>query len=450
MQIKIVKLKGGERYPFLMNEEGVPDFWVTHFVTQKLRMSLALTSITQYLKNIRHLKKWEIINGRDLLEEIYEGKVPTRDDIKSICDHCYYQAKALELPKKSSSKNRVIDMSKFTLLKDVDLPTIGGDQYITRLAHISEFLYFIGKERVKLKPSAASLFDELDEMKKEFKRNRPKGRLKRKQTDKSGIPDDVFEDFVAVAKYYSKHNPFKDSNVRYRNYLIVRVLHETGFRCSELLTLRENDIDWDADMAKLEVRRDHDRETDPRANEPNAKTLGRSVRISKELREELSHYIDFIRTKTKTAHTHPYIFVSHKSKKGHYESGRPITQQTITDLYNRIKKVNPERFWGITPHLFRHYFNDQLSIRIDKIRQDTLQEVARLEQAGQYEAAKLYAKEHTISEQQELEIRAEMNGHSSLDSGRTYLKRTIVSKAQRINEALLEMLNQKVEGANYA
>lgn len=448
MQIKTVKLKSGERYPLLMSEDGTPDFWTTHFVTQRLRMSKAATTISQYLKNIKHLKKWEMVNSRDLLKEIYEGKVPTREDIKRICEYCYYQAKSLDLTKRDRSKKAVINMSKFVLSKGADLPTVSPSQYITRLAHVSEYLHFIGKERVKHKPTAASLFDALDEMKNDFKRNYPKGQFKKKQLDKSGIPDDVFEGFVAVSKPSSKHNPFKDPDIKFRNYLIVQVLYETGIRCSELLALRIGDIGTDADAPVLIVRREHDRQDDPRPNEPNAKTLGRSVRISKVLRDLLWHYIKSVRIKTKAAKKHPYIFVSHKGKKGSYDSGMPISQQTITDLSNCIKKVNSERFWGITPHLFRHYFNDRLSARIDEERQTVLQEVIRLEQASQIEAAKQYAKENTLTEQRELEIRAEINGHSSLDSGRFYLKRTTKKQAQKISEAVLEKLMHKIEGMN--
>lgn len=445
MKIKIAKFKSGERYPFLLSEDGVPDFWVTHFVTQRLRMDMAATTISTYLKNFHHFKKWEIANNRNILDEIYKGKIPCREDIDNIKEHCLYQAKALSV----KAGRKVIDMAKFMILSDQEKLTVSKSSYITRVAHIAEFLSFIGRERVKHKPNAAMLFNELDKMKKLFKRNMPKSKVKIRKPDKSEIESSVFYEFIEVSKPNSPINPFKGADVKFRNFLILQVLIETGFRRSELLSLQISNIGSNANEPALTVVREHDRENDPRTDEPNAKTLGRTVPISKELRDLLYFYINNIRTKTKIADKYPYIFVSHKDKKGSYKSGKPLEKQTINDILNRIKSVNPERFWGITPHLYRHFFNELLSIQIDNERQEVQKEVERLERSGLHEAAKAYRSENEITEQRELEIRADFNGHSSLDSGRTYLKRTIKKKLQKISKEVQKKLSKAaVEVAN--
>ncbi|MFV1872769.1 MAG: tyrosine-type recombinase/integrase [Oleiphilus sp.] len=441
MRVAVKKFKSGERYVFLLGDDGVPDFWVTHFVTQNLRMSKAATTIEQHLKSIKHLKLWESINGRDLLEEIYNGKVPSRDDINALKEHCCYQALAF----RKKPETNVVDMGQFHLSRTQDKPTIGKNQYVTRVAHIAEFLCFVGKERVKHRPIAAKLFDDLDVMKRKLKKGMPKGRLNKGNLDKSGISDDVFEDFVEVAKPDSEYNPFKDPDVKFRNYLIVQTFYEAGLRCSELLALRIGDIGTDIENPEILVYRRHDSKEDARPKEPTAKTLERSVPISTELRGLLNLYIKSHRAQTKSAKTHPFIFVSHKDKKGSYTSGEPIVQQTVNDLFNRIKNVNSERFWGITPHLYRHFFNDQLSDRIDEEREAVKREVIRLETSGKVEEAKQYANENMITEQRELEIRANLNGHSSLDSGRTYLKRTARKQAHKIRQKMHEKLKHKVE-----
>ena len=445
MKIVVKKFKSGERYAFLLGEDGIPDFWVTHFVTQKLRMTKATNTIEQYLKEIKHLKRWEEINGRDLLEEIYHGKVPSRGDINKLKEHCFYQAKAI----KKVSAGNVVDMGQFYLSKTSDKPTISKFQYTRRVSHIAEFLHFIGQERVKFKPSAAELFDALDEMKTRLKSGMPRGKLQKAILDKSGIADDVFEDFVEVAKPHSSYNPFKTPVVQFRNYLIVQVLYETGFRRSELLALRISDIGTETDNPTLSVVRRHDSKDDPRFNEPTAKTLGRAVSITKELRDLLGTYIKIHRSNTKVAKKHPFIFVSHKDKEGHYETGYPLTKQTINDIFNSIKAVNPERFWAITPHSFRHFFNDQLSDIIEREREAVKEEVKRLERAGLHQEAQQYANENTITEQRELEIRAELNGHSSVKSGQYYLKRTTRKEAQKIRQKMLARIKRKVEEGSY-
>lgn len=444
MRIEVMKFKSGERYPMLLGDDGVPDFWVTHYVTQNLRNDKASTTIVQYLKSFIHFKKWERMNDRSILDEIYSGKIPNSDEIKKIKEHCNFQSKAL-LEKKIG---KVTDMSQFHLSKSMDKPTVSKNHFNTRIAHIADFLSFIGQERVKHKPTAAKLTDELKKMEKEFKKNKPKRTLKKSSVDKSGIPDDVFEDFIEVARPGSLYNPFKNMDIQFRNYIILQVFYETGFRCSELLALRIGDIGSEIDNPTLTIERRHDSKDDPRPREPTAKTLGRTVRISSELRSLLHFYIKNQRAQTETSISHPFIFVSHKSKKGSYESGKPIVQQTINDIFNFIKKVNPERFWGVTPHLFRHYFNQLVSAQIDSQKEIVLKEVERLERSGIPETAKLYSRENMITEQQELEIRAYLNGHSSLDSGRFYLDRTIRMRAKKISEAVHEKLKQTINGVN--
>lgn len=444
MRIKVHKFKSGERYIFLLDDDGVPDFWVTHYVTQRLRMNKAATTIEQYLKEIKHFRRWEMLNGRDVLQEIYNGRVLSLKDIKNLKEHCAYQAKALD----QSQVGKVVDMGKFYLSKIKERPTVSTKHYKTRVRRIADFLHFIGQEMVKMGPSAVKLFDELDEMKRRLTSDLPKARLNRTSVDKSGIPDSSFEDFVSVSKPDSEHNPFKMSVVQLRNYLIVQTLYETGFRYSELLALRIGDIETDIDDPRLLVERRHDSNDDPRTREPTAKTLGRSVSISKGLRDLLQTYIRHHRSQTKLAKTHPFIFVSHKGKKGYYHSGQPLAKGSVNSLYKRIQNVNSEMFWGITPQSYRHFSNDQLSKCFDEYKAEVKNEVARLERAGQIQEAKQYANENQLTEARELEIRAELNGHSSLSSGRTYLKRTTRKLATEMRKKMEDNLMHKIKEAN--
>ena len=94
MRIEPKKFKSGERYVFLLDEDGVPDFWVTFYVTQRLRMNKAETTIEAYLKDIKHFRRWEAANDRDVLQEIYNGKILSHRDISSLREYCAYQVEA--------------------------------------------------------------------------------------------------------------------------------------------------------------------------------------------------------------------------------------------------------------------------------------------------------------------------------------------------------------------
>jgi len=71
----------------LLDSDGVPDYWVTLYVTENFRPRLKQTAIEGVLRNINHLKLWEEINGRDLILEMSQGGFLSDSDIASIRDH---------------------------------------------------------------------------------------------------------------------------------------------------------------------------------------------------------------------------------------------------------------------------------------------------------------------------------------------------------------------------
>lgn len=446
VKIETKKFNNGERYVFLMDEEGIPDFWVTFFVTLHLRVSHTAQTIKNYLDDLRHLKLWEKINDRDLLEEIYNGKIPNHNDIQSIQEHCQYQVKSFKAAKanKVATNENIVDMGKYARNKDQGKLQVSMEQQQTRVSRIAEFLHVVGTERVRLKPTAAELFDKLNTMKEKLKAGKPKGKRGGK-LNKTAITDDDFIDFVAVAKPDSIHNPFKDPKVKLRNHLIVQTLYETGIRLSELLAIQIGDINTDIQNPEITVERRHDNPDDPRENEPTAKTLGREIGISTELRAALEEYINSIRNKMSAAKRHPFIFVTHKTKQGHYEKGDPLQARSVNVIFDKISTVNPERFALISPHRYRDFFNDQLSESIDKTRKEVANEVKKLEGEGKPLEAKQYFNDSMITEANELEMRAYLNGHSNEKSGEVYLKRTVKRKAKSVRQKMQKELQQKVE-----
>lgn len=71
-------LTSGERFSYLENEAGLPDYWTTLFVTVELRSKLSQNTILSILSALRHLKLWEDTNQRDLIAEFGAGKFLAR------------------------------------------------------------------------------------------------------------------------------------------------------------------------------------------------------------------------------------------------------------------------------------------------------------------------------------------------------------------------------------
>lgn len=105
-QISQLVFTEGERYPLLVDSEGIPDFWVTLYVTELLRPNLKQTAIENAIRHLIHLKLWEEINERDLITEFSAGMFPSDIDVISIRDHCLLNTYSLrEWHESSRTKN---------------------------------------------------------------------------------------------------------------------------------------------------------------------------------------------------------------------------------------------------------------------------------------------------------------------------------------------------------
>lgn len=419
----------GERYPMLVDEMGIPDYWVTLFITARYRTSHTASSIENIIRNILHIKLWESINDRDLLSEFRADKFLSDEDVFNIRDHCYLRTcdvrAAMSKKATSSSKTNCFYPSVVR-----NLQTVSKEHYANRIASIAEYLHFIARLIVHRRLQNLTLIKQIDAMKALL--NAQKNKVIRKY-GASTDPDfqvpapQIFDAFMDLIRVDNINNPFKNRAVRIRNKLMFEILYSTGCRSGELLSLQIDDIDFFDN--RISIKRRHDVQYDPRTRQPVAKTLERTLQVSEALIQTLRSYIIEIRSGIPGANKHPILFVTHKP--GVY-SGRPLSDASFR---NRILKplilTNPTLFSEITRHGFRHNFNYRLSRRIDAhnrfVREDP--EQAKIENKS------------LINEKQEIQIRKQLNGWVSDKSAEYYNRRHIKELADKF--MMEDMLCQK-------
>src|SRR6185436_20489803 len=98
---------------------------------------------------------------------------------------------------------------------------------------------------------------------------------------KKGLSDEEVTELRAVVKPTAQENPFK-SVCRFRNFLIIELMLQTGLRRGELLKIKLVHLPR-GPKDTLTIERSPDDRDDPRRNEPKAKTLGREIPLSKSL-----------------------------------------------------------------------------------------------------------------------------------------------------------------------
>jgi integrase len=408
--------QSGERYPALIHDDGIPDYWVTLYVTAKLRTSHTANAIENIIRNILHFKLWETIEQRDVIAEIIDGQLPQPDDIYSLRDHCLVQTRSLKRMLESKPEGNAAKIDQLFPTGRKTLPRVRKSHYANRLTHIADFIDFTAKCIMRRRSDYIQKTEEINSVVKLIKAQKKKVNKHNPTDESEAPPPEVFESFMEFVSDKNPDNPFQDPAIRFRNSLIFQILYDTGCRSGELLGLRIDDIDFINN--RINIVRRHDTVDDWRARQPVAKTLERSIPVKSELIAQLRRYIIEVRANVPFATKHPYIFVSHK--KGKYQ-GHPISNSNFRDrILGAAKKKRPELYQGITRHGFRHNFNYRLSIKIDAFNKS-------VDKDG--EKAKAEGKSR-ITEAQEIQIRKEINGWSSEGSAHLYNRRHIREKAQ--------------------
>lgn len=405
----------GERYPVLIDDDGIPDYWTTLFVTVTLRPRLTASAIENTLRNILHLRLWEEFTQRDLASELSRGDFLSDEDIFSLRDHCMQDARSIRKWMSIKKNEHVTSMSRSHPVAPRTIDRISKEHFSNRISHISHFLHFTARTMLRRRENQVALKQLIEDTKRRLLA------VKQKVVKKSSggygqeyrvPPPASFEKLIASVKPDSPDNPYEDQNIRIRNSLMFDLMYESGVRSGELLALRIGDIDYHEGAVSV-VRR-HDDPDDPRTKQPVAKTLPRTIPISLPLARGLYDYVMKIRNHIPGANRHPFLFVTHKS--GEF-SGRPISDTTFRNrIMKAATKIFPDIFDEIKRHGFRHNFNYRISNRVDAINR----------------AAELDPKIAPINEKQEMQIRKELNGWSSDKSAEIYNKRHIKEIAEKL------------------
>jgi integrase len=442
--------QNGERYACLVDKFGVPDFWTTLFLTTHYRSSSAET-MRSVVNVLAHFYVWDgaqkrcfyqrVLEEADAAESLprSEFKPPvffTVRDAQSLARHCKLTTAAARrrlYPKRNKIVSFVMD-SAATVAPD---PVVSTKYQRDRLTIISSFLNFIVDNALRHYSQYVYYLEAGRQMVDLINKQRSK---KRGSTGNSTDPDkkaprpEVFDEILYVAHPLSESNPFT-TLVRDRNYLLVKILYDTGMRVGELLQLKVEDINLAGAYISI-VRRHDDPEDIWRAIEPNAKTNERDIPIQDDLVDLIRCYIVSERRRMvehlPKRKRHGFLFVSNK-----ITTGQPMSIKQLSNLIMKISKDKALAYFieskgivikkRVSPHSYRHNRNNQISTIIDAVN-ETAREEGRLDDI--------------ISEKEEKDIRMYLMGHSSPKSAQVYTLRHTKKIAEKINLKLAEKENE--------
>ncbi len=394
----------------LHDEQGMPLFYPTLFATSQLRNAgAAVNTIRNKLADLLVLLRWEQANGRDLITEFRSGRFLTVADIVSLRDFAKLDMRELRSAGDvEKERSVVVDFLEARVSSSRALATIGGQQHFNRISTFADYLEFTASVVTQHQNSSRTA-QEIARMARTIRKHRPRGLAKQRADDSDlrSPPSELVERFMVIGAEGNPRNPFRHPEVQLRNAIIFGLLRHTGMRRGELLSLRLDQFDLGHEP-HVWVRRNQDDKHDSRRYQPVAKTKERPLPLPEMLANQIDRYMLKVRPKIGPARRHPYLLVSHR--KGS-TWGKPLSASALSSqIFSRMRAVD-SAFEAIHPHAFRHHFNYELSVSIDKHN-------AKSRSGEDAEAS-------PISEAKELDVRAFLNGHRSKASGATYNRRHI-------------------------
>ncbi|MCY1520329.1 Tyrosine recombinase XerC [compost metagenome] len=356
--VKTVLCADGERLPTLLSgSTGIPDFDATLWVTSSLRpKNPASATLEQALRSVALL--YEVLEARhvSLTSRLHDGIFLEPSDIEEIViaakrksnEELLTKSKFNETPPSANSViSKVLSLEKlrmhpaFREKKELVKP----ETTALRLGYIRAFLYWRAtKEIMRSKGTRKKELIELRDYANEIIRNEtPSLRNPGFLDSRMGLDEDCCSQLLVITSIGDELNPWHGKFVQLRNQLIISLLLATGVRRSELLGLQIEDIDPRAQ--ELLVLRRPDNPSDPRVDEPNAKTRDRSLPLSSQLYQLIQQYqIERFNLLKNTKQQHRFLFIS--------TSGKPLSKSELNRLFRSLD--GSPNLPLISPHILRH------------------------------------------------------------------------------------------------
>jgi integrase len=355
--LKTVKFSNGERYPLLVNQQGIPLWYPTLYITTQVRNAAkAPNTLIAELRAVKLLLNWEEQNGLDIEKSFAGSRFLKDSEIESLARYTQTKKEGGEEKNKVApfaKKKEGVRVNTWNQANNVRRET----QYV-RLTYIANYIQWLARQLVERETRWVSkkVAVEIHEMGKNLRARRPLKRGRTRESERKGLDSEQRKSLLDIVEIGSPNNPF-GKEIQLRNRLIVHLLFYLGMRHGELLSLRIGK-DLDLEGNTLLIARRHDDPSDPRNTQPVNKTQDRRIPLQEDMVAKITEYIVDSRRRVPGAKGHDFLIVSHQ--KGSYQ-GAPLSVSGLTDIFSQLRQADPDKLGKLTPHVLRHDWNERFS-----------------------------------------------------------------------------------------
>lgn len=312
------------------------------------------------LRSLMFLYLWADLRGVDIGERLREGVFLSLGEIIDLVGFCgRYLADILP-----ELEDRRLNVVRLTKRKRPKKHSVQSGEKRNRLSVIRMFIDFASADhlsQLQRWPTHWSIYYKvrrecLDRMGEYIGAIRAPNRDDVGQRE--GLDPEVVKRLLAIVEPDHPQNPFRPE-VRFRNYLIVRLLIELGIRRGELLGLYAVDLLLSGSKGTVTIHRRPDDKHDDRREKPAVKTAARVLPLSGRATELVHEWVVEYRSKLPLAKRNPFLIVT-------VPDGRPMSLSNINKIFQAIRKRVPGLPDELGPHLLRHSWNDAFSEQIDR------------------------------------------------------------------------------------
>jgi integrase len=332
-------MSDGERLYLVVSSDGLPVPLANQYGILVRRPHVQGETLQAELRVVAHVYDWACRRRIDLEQRLASGNSLNPDELRSL-----YQNLRFEL-------HHAREAALARLSNVQELAIVQGDTHTARVHVARDFLAWgLARALYSLDvrdPQYRPIRDRLEQIERLAAQYRGSGR----DDDVRSLPNKLRRRLLQIVHPNYKNNPFQQ-RVRYRNWLIIVLLLVFGYRRSEILKICTEDLKlWGASPTITLVRRPGD-PRDPRGDEPNVKTLGRELPLTKTLARILSDFVLYHRPQFPGSEKSPFLLFS--------ANARPLSKRQVNSVMSQIIKRFPEFRGSLFPHALRHTSNDLL------------------------------------------------------------------------------------------
>lgn len=358
-RIRFTKFASGERVPMLVDSRGVPAYLPTLFVTTQIRnASKAPNTMLAALHSLRLLYRWAAALSIDLQERFEAQKFLTDSETESL--RAFAQTRSAI---NGRASRKVIGLPRRTegaRMSHAATPParISTNAHYIRLSYIAQYVHWMGNYILDRSQVSEKGRASLAQLVARIEMSRPRVRRGSSFVARQSLDTAAQQRLDKLVCPSFAGNPFT-SVLRTRNALIINLLSELGMRAGELLALKVQDFDLQAN--EVVIARRHDDPEDPRPAQPVAKTLDRRLPLSPALSKAVYEYVLHDRGRLRRAKRHDFLIVTHQP--GPHE-GLPMSIKGLEKVFAVLRSVEP-KLSDLTPHVLRHTWNERFSVSVD-------------------------------------------------------------------------------------